>query len=241
MIFSTIDVLSFHFTSPHSVGGAGDGGKWVCGVENLRRRRNVGRGPSHYNALNGDAFNGADVFGASAFSAAGAPCIVYSLGSHNNFDWEVGIKAQLPFCDIFTFDCTEVNPSNRPAFVEFKPWCVGNAPARVAAAVAPTYLPLSGIMDRLGHKSVALLKMDVEGAEFDVFAEVAKLAPSSRPRQIVFELHYMNFERQFASKLIISSMLAILESGYQIVSREHNQSCPSCMETIMIYTGVGVA
>lgn len=47
---------------------------------------------------------------------------------------------------------------------------------------------LSGIMAILGHPSLDLLKMDVEGAEYGVIEDLAK--SGIRPRQLLVEFHY---------------------------------------------------
>ncbi len=47
---------------------------------------------------------------------------------------------------------------------------------------------LDSIMDTLGHDDVDLLRMDIEGAEFEVLD--ALLATSVRPRQVLVEFHH---------------------------------------------------
>lgn len=47
---------------------------------------------------------------------------------------------------------------------------------------------LSTIMNELGHKQIDILKMDIEGAEYDVIEDISK--SEVRPRQILVEFHH---------------------------------------------------
>jgi FkbM family methyltransferase len=47
---------------------------------------------------------------------------------------------------------------------------------------------LDTIMSRLGHDEISLLKMDIEGAEYDVLDTM--LASDCRPRQLLIEFHH---------------------------------------------------
>jgi FkbM family methyltransferase len=55
------------------------------------------------------------------------------------------------------------------------------------AIEAPVYR-LSTIMKMLGHSEIDLLKMDIEGAEYEVLADL--LAGKIRPQQILVEFHH---------------------------------------------------
>jgi hypothetical protein len=55
------------------------------------------------------------------------------------------------------------------------------------AIEAPVYR-LSTIMKTLGHSRVDLLKMDIEGAEYGVLADL--LVSKIRPQQILVEFHH---------------------------------------------------
>ncbi len=53
--------------------------------------------------------------------------------------------------------------------------------------VAPAYT-LASIVDKLGHARIDLLKMDIEGAEYDVLDSM--LATDIRPKQLLVEFHH---------------------------------------------------
>ena len=62
---------------------------------------------------------------------------------------------------------------------------------RDAAAQSGVEVPaftIDTLMHKLGHNHVDLLKMDIEGAEYEVLE--ALIASSSRPRQLLVEFHH---------------------------------------------------
>lgn len=94
--------------------------------------------------------------------------------------------------------------------------------ARAKAIVLPVRR-LGTIMKELGHDRIDLLKMDVEGAEYDVLRDVT--ASGIRPRQILVEFHH-----RFPGVGIKRSKEAILglrAMGYQLfsVSRNREELC----------------
>jgi FkbM family methyltransferase len=69
-------------------------------------------------------------------------------------------------------------------------------------------LTLPDVMDRLKIRRIDLLKIDVEGAEFDALAPLIKI-PSLRPRQLFFEF----LPGQFDYRLGAREFLGFLETG----------------------------
>ncbi|CAL6319118.1 unnamed protein product [Bathycoccus prasinos] len=88
-------------------------------------------------------------------------CLIYSIGSNNDFSWEEGVKARAPNCVIHVFDHTVVNASNKPHNVFFHRWGL----SEVDSNRNPNLKSLSEISKALGHKDkrVDVFKIDCEG------------------------------------------------------------------------------
>lgn len=126
-----------------------------------------------------------------------SPCVVVSLGSNGDFTFEQAILSAAP-CQVHTFDCTYPGTSldsNTRHF--YHKMCIGSA--RVAAAKSDSFVTLSGALKLMRASKIDLLKMDIEGFEYDVMAswgipdsgDIADLdlAMAALPRQVAFELH----------------------------------------------------
>jgi hypothetical protein len=116
------------------IGPEGEGGKWVCNPEKLRRSKE---------------------------------CIVYSVGSNNDFRFEEAILKNISSsCDVHVFDHTDTNPSNIPRGVKFHPWGLA-----AASDTSNAMFTLHDILERLGHvgKVIYIFKIDREGCEWTTY------------------------------------------------------------------------
>lgn len=52
---------------------------------------------------------------------------------------------------------------------------------------------LSTLMNELGHSRIDLLKIDIEGAEYGVIADISGMRRASRPLQLLVEFHHGRF------------------------------------------------
>ncbi|WIA07989.1 hypothetical protein OEZ85_007461 [Tetradesmus obliquus] len=132
-------------------------------------------------------------------------CIIYSLGSNGDFKYEQEMLSKTS-CRLFTLDCTYNGTSQGPRHSYHK-WCV--ASAATAAKRGPPYFSWMQITEKLGHTKVDILKIDVDGYEYEIAgdwgrayaAAGAAAAPadgsSSRssklvlPDEIAMEVHMM--------------------------------------------------
>jgi len=107
-------------------------------------------------------------------------------------------------------------------------------------------------MKHFGHHSISLLKIDIEGSEYDVLSDWKHDSPYL-PMQIAMELHYdgiydgtpsfLNTEdwgnllwpmhKPALSELSLF-LSHIANMGYGIVSREDNAICPHCSELTLL-------
>lgn len=143
--------------------------------------------------------------------------IVYSFGLGEDISFDLGLLERAPAnCRIFGFDPTPrsiawVNAQGVPAAFSVRE--LGVADYDGVASFAPPKNPehishslldgagdgsgkrvefqvrrLTTLMSELGHTSLDLLKMDVEGAEYGVLEDLLK--GSLRPKQLLLEFHH---------------------------------------------------
>jgi len=155
------------------IGPAGDGGKWVCNPEKLRRSKK---------------------------------CIVYSVGSNNDFRFEEAILKNISSgCEVHVFDHTVANPTDVPQGVQFHPW-------GLAAVSDPSnsMFTLHDILEKLDHvgKKIDIFKIDCEGCEWTTYTTWLDSRNGVLIDEILVEVHAGTLEpadnpiaRQFMQKL----------------------------------------
>jgi hypothetical protein len=134
------------------LGRSGDGGKWICGTSWFRqfrdRRQDMPR-----------------------------KCLIYSFGVSTDISFEMELQ-KLAGCEIHAFDPTvgklpdvrEWPPSRaseRPDGITLHKLALANASG--SSSVFSFEMTLQDIMHSLNHSYIDVLKVDVEGAEWNVF------------------------------------------------------------------------
>ena len=124
-----------------------DGGKWICGLQELATQR------------------------------VAAPCIVYSFGCGGNYDFEKRVHELAPTCVIHTFDPTWKADAKTPPFVSFHDDFGLGAVDGVSDSGTNgnglfTTFTLPSIMSNLVHSTVDILKVDIEGFEWSFIKSV---------------------------------------------------------------------
>ena len=120
-------------------------------------------------------------------SANNGKALIYSMGSNGDFTFEQAIKQELPNAEIHTFDMDAFTcPDDVCIFHRTR---VGNGQGDVSKS-------LTMITDELGHgnRPIDLLKVDIEGGEFEFFESLFQSVTSDGSRmpyirQILFEIH----------------------------------------------------
>jgi len=141
-----------------------DGPKFVCGVGILAARSNSSTG-----------------------------CLVYSIGSNNQIDFEIAVNSFLG-CETHTFDPTLGSPFIGGEFATFHDWGLGKDGDEMSARGKKwTAKSLERVMQDLGHenRTIDILKIDCQGCEWSVFPPFFDLIASGKVRvdQVQVELH----------------------------------------------------
>jgi FkbM family methyltransferase len=169
-------------------------------------------------------------------------CIVYSLGSDNEFlfEWSILSKTR---CTVHTFDCTSSPPQQKYDRLHFHKICVGeNSPLQHdifpylkenkahPQSSERLFLTFDKILKMQNHKKVHVLKMDIEGAEYSVFTDLLKnISRSDLPYQISFESHWWNRDIYHAI-LHMSLFSQLWRNGYCLLQYELNEGDKSCIQ-----------
>jgi FkbM family methyltransferase len=181
------------------LGRMGDGGKWICDPH------------VHLNHTKwGSSRN----------------CVVYSLGSSNDFSFENEFLQSYPHCEMHTFDHTSSPPTPRdnPA-INFHNYGVA-----ASTSTDGKLHSLRDILQDLNHTEVEVMKVDIEGHEYEVIAELAKgdASPLLNVRQILMEIH----EPPLTANQVHDLMEKLHVLGFVIFNKEPNTAgcCGDCIE-----------
>lgn len=162
------------------------------------------------------------------------PCVIYSLGSNLQTEFEEAVLADTP-CDVVTLDCTVDAAAMADAVARaphsagrfsFKPYCLGVEGTEAKVGGVRTVLrSVAAVMAELGHARVDVLKMDVEGAEHNALPALLHDARGALPAQIVVELHWDL--RGLSSLNVVRDLV---RAGYVLAYREDNRFSPGSTE-----------
>lgn len=146
-------------------------------------------------------------------------CVVYSLGSNGDYTFEKSI-IKGSHCTVHTFDCT-YNGQDIDERHTYHKICVGQG--------GPMFRSWRNLTADLGHAHVDVLKMDIEGHEASVIAELTSETPL--PSQIAIEMHvpatdevkYFPTTTARTPAHIALMFLHLARLGYGVVAREDNK------------------
>jgi len=164
------------FQCPHRVervGTLGDGGKWVCGLDRVAKQDK---------------------------------CVIYSFGVNHESSFESALLKRAPSCEIwgYDYDVESWGPeiTGDPDLMErahFRPFGLGpinkhneNDPIK--------FWTLDSLMKLNGHTFIDILKIDIEGAEFDSLAPLFKAHANDDVfpvGQLQLEIHAFNGRENF--------------------------------------------
>lgn len=166
-------------------------------------------------------------------------CVIYSLGSYGVFDFEEAML-DATTCHMYSFDCSvppERMPKKLDPRIHFEPVCIGDD------STDGKFQSVQTITKRLGHSSLSLLKMDIEGYEYGVVSSLYRSALANYassyaflPSQMGMEihLHLVDEDRGKRATVMLDHFQHLLDMGYVPVSREYNLHCQHCEEWVFV-------
>lgn len=186
---------------------------------------------------------------ACSMNSLPSSCIIYSLGSHDIWDFEEAMLKST-HCIIHTFDCsTEGAKKPSDPRVVFHKQCLGHRNVNKgdpnSAGLDPAlFWPLEELAAQNGHTRIDFLKMDIEGGEYAIFEQLVAKRTSAAlvlPDQICFELHLPEDggQPELPPEKFWSLWSNVLDLGYSVISREDNYLCPHCAEFTLVRTAPG--
>ena len=176
----------------------------------------------------------------------GHNCNMLSIGSNGEWGFEESVAAQTS-CRTHTFDCTTAANPKKPDVdsIHYYPYCLANENKKIEDRDFITYF---GMVEKIGlTKAPDLLKMDVEGFEFDILTQMLDHTEKTNskhllPAQISIELHYatrmydLPWHLRFRQTAEIAMFAGMMynRGGYMLVQTKLDQGCKSCAEVLFV-------
>jgi hypothetical protein len=176
-------------------------------------------------------------------------CIVYAMGIDNDSAFE---QQMTQFCkQVHAFDCTVDLNSTSVVYQNFTfhQICIGSKTDIDDVEVyghnkrSLTFEPLSTVMKELGHTQIDILKLDIEGSEYELFETEILSKNIPLPRQLLFELHTERADPRYVPPNTVRGknrtevndlFLRLYDIGYRIVGMEINSGDGSCADFGMV-------
>lgn len=195
-------------------------------------------------------------------------CEMISIGSNGEWGFEESIS-KTTHCETHTFDCTLPNHEpNKPdiSTIHFYPTCISHKYKKIEeGGNTRTYLTYAQTVEKAGliHPPT-LLKMDVEGFEYDVLTQMLvdssphlqkekndtsadtggnnAIEKEMLPQQISVELHYATrmFDLPWMGRQRTAAEVALFAGmmynlgGYVMVHAKYMMGCDSCAEVLFV-------
>ncbi len=160
------------------------------------------------------------------------PCSVVSIGSKNEFEFELDVAA-FTGCDLITLDCTMKGDFRPPPELEGR----GKQYKLCAdAQPKPNARTISQMMKMTATGYADYVKADIEGSEFSVLEEMiatAKVDDSVQlPGQIAVEVHTFGGKTDGDLYCFMSNLFH--ETGYVLAHAKNNRRCSGCLEALLV-------
>lgn len=144
-------------------------------------------------------------------------CVAYSFGSNGIIEYETQLRERTG-CEVHIFDPTVTDdriPVMPPGIVFHKMGVAGTAGTVTVGGNEYPAKPLADIMRELGHAHLNVLKIDVDGYEYDMLKAMPDLL-ANQVDELLLEIHWKGLE------LSVELMESILHAGFRIFNHEPN-------------------
>lgn len=142
--------------------------------------------------------------------------VAYSFGINNDVSWDTDMAAR--GYDVFMYDMTiDGLPQENERFHFFKAGIAGTEVAEKSLNTLDYFMATNGHTD----KSDMILKMDVEGAEWGFLSTVPS-ETLGKFDQMVFEFHFMTYEKNQAYMSATLACLAKINQTHSLVHLHAN-------------------
>jgi hypothetical protein len=183
--------------------------------------------------------------GPLALKNRGSNCVVYAAGLDRQHRFESAMVAL--GCTVHGFDCTVPEARSDWDFT-FHDWCIGvpqsfegnhYSKAKAQTGENFTFKSLTEIKLALGHPRIDVLKMDIEGFEWELLAGLLASPDRDLPEQILFELHTEGSNPEFVPARVVAGkrkqavdelFLRLYDRGYRVMHWELNDGDKHCAE-----------
>jgi Methyltransferase domain len=206
-MFSPVLPCFWTFEKQPSSAEVHDGGKWLCGLEEVHKMRSASSGMTRYGI--GESRHYDDF-----------PCIVYSMGSNNEFSFERRVRTIAPGCEIHTFDPTVKETGDGVDAYDVYHGDFGFGGKDDAEGGTFPVKSIATIMKEMKHTHVDYLKADVEGYEWEFLSTVDWSI--TKVGQILIEIHPQLGRGgvEPTAKDIDAVFTKLEEAGYRLISLE---------------------
>ncbi|KAJ3821038.1 methyltransferase domain-containing protein [Lentinula raphanica] len=172
--YTVWDYFPASFNCPYEVrrvGSLSDGGKWVCGLSRLVDKKD---------------------------------CVIYSVGINHESSFEADLLVNTNYCKVWGYDASVKGFAKQIPYTEryrttFHRYALGHVDRPASGSESVMYT-LKTLMQMNGHQHIDILKVDLEGWEFDAITNMIKsFVTQDLPLpfgQLLLEIHVWdkNFE-----------------------------------------------
>lgn len=161
-----------------------------------------------------------------------SPCIVYSLGSCGNMAFEKELLRVNPTCEVYIFDRVAFGiedwfpEESVRSKVHFTKAFISS---KTDSSQDPPHITLKDIMKKFDHSHIDVLKMDIEGSEWDILTNNDAF-PSIGQLQV--EFHLINQPEPL--ELLTKAVDNIESHGLRLFHKETNLRDSRCAEFAFI-------